>query len=298
MNKLKLFAIILAGALCAAACKGGVSYDGEGTFESTEITVSAEAVGRILSFEAKEGDVVAAGQELGFLDTTQLWLTKQQLIKSADALYKGKPDVAAQLRPVQEQLKSLQTEKTRVEKLLADGAATSKQLDDINTQIEVTTRQLEAQRSSLQKNVASVDAQVAALEAQVAQIGDQLARSRIVSPADGTILNKYAEAGEFAAAGKPLFKVADLSTVYLRAYLTLGQLADVELGQGVKVYADYGGGNVQEYDGTVTWISGKSEFTPKNIQTANERENLVYAVKVAVVNDGRIKLGMYGGLKL
>ncbi|MCD8313601.1 MAG: efflux RND transporter periplasmic adaptor subunit, partial [Bacteroidales bacterium] len=272
MNKLKFFAMVFGAAAVISACKSSVVYDGEGTFESTEVIVSAEAVGRILSFDVKEGDVVTAGQELGCIDTTQLWLTKQQILKNADALYKGKPDIAAQLQPLQEQLRSLQTEKARVERLLADGAATSKQLDDVNTQIDVTSKQIDAQKSSLENSAASIDAQIAALHAQVDQLNDQLRRGRIVSPSDGTILNKYAEPGEFAASGKALYKLADLSTVYLRAYLNLGQLADVELGQGVKVYADYGGGNVQEYDGTVTWISSKSEFTPKNIQTSNERE--------------------------
>ena len=159
-------------------------------------------------------------------------------------------------------------------------------------------KQLEAQRSSLDNSVNSLDAQSAGIRMQVAQIDDQLSKCRIMSPVSGTVLTKYSEAGEFAAAGRPLFKVADLDRVYLRAYLTSAQLAGVRLGQEVKVYSDYGGGNVKEYDGTITWISGQSEFTPKNIQTEDERENLVYAVKVAVQNDGYIKLGMYGGLVL
>ncbi len=298
MNKFKLFIGLFGAVAAVSACNSNVLYDGEGTFESTEVIVSAEAVGRIIAFDVKEGDEIVAGTELGHIDTTQLYLTKQQLIKNADALYKGKPDIEAQLRPYEEQLKSLQVEKARVQNLVADGAAATKQLDDINTQIEVTTKQRDAQKSALQKTTASVDAQIAACYAQIEQLTDQLSRSRIVSPVDGTILNKYAEEGEFAASGKPLFKLANLKTVYLRAYLTSGQLSEVELGQNVKVYTDYGGGNIQEYDGTITWISDKSEFTPKNIQTSNERENLVYAVKVAVENDGKIKLGMYGGLKL
>ncbi len=290
--------MIFAVAVALSACNSNMAYDGEGTFESTEIIVSAEAMGKIMSFDVLEGDVVAEGQVLGCIDTTQLNLTRLQLVKNADALQKGKPDVKTQLRPYEEQLSSLDVEKTRVTKLLADGAATQKQMDDLDAQIELVNKQMDAQRSALETSIASVNAQIAAVLAQIDAIDDQLAKAQITSPIGGTILTKYAEPGEFATSGKPLFKLADLSVVYLRAYLTLGQLANVGLGTQVKVYADYGGGNVKEYDGTITWISDKSEFTPKNIQTVDERENLVYAVKAAVHNDGLIKLGMYGGLKL
>ena len=199
---------------------------------------------------------------------------------------------------MEEQLKSLGFERERLARLLADGAATRKQMDDLDAQIAVLKKQLSAQELALNSSVRSIDAQSAGIGMQIAQVEDQLSKCRISSPVDGTVLTKYAEAGEFMAAGRPLFKVADMDRVYLRAYLTSGQLADVRLGQQVMVYSDYGGDSVKEYQGTVTWISDQSEFTPKNIQTRDERENLVYAIKVAVKNDGFIKLGMYGGLVL
>lgn len=288
-----------AAALAIVSCKGALGdYDAEGYFETVEVTVSAEADGRILFFDAEEGDTVAADSLLGCIDTMQLYLTRQQLLMTEKSVLDNRPDVAGQLEVMEEQLRKLAAEKDRVSRLLADGAATRKQMDDIISQEAVLEKQLAAQRSSLDNSVSSLDAQSAGIRMQVAQIDDQLSKCRIISPVSGTILTKYSEAGEFAAAGRPLFKVADLDRVYLRAYLTSAQLAYVSLGQKVKVYSDYGGGNVREYDGTITWIAGQSEFTPKNIQTEDERENLVYAVKVAVENDGYIKLGMYGGLVL
>lgn len=293
-----IMVVVLAG-LAAVSCKGTLGdYDAEGYFESTEITVSAEANGRILSFGVEEGDIVKADSLLGCIDTVQLYLTKMQLRQTAESVRKSRPDVSLQIQAMEEQLSKLEYEKARVARLLEGGAATSKQMDDIDSQIAVTEKQIDAQRTALGSSVESIDAQIAGIMMQIAQIDDQLAKCRISSPVDGTVLTKYSEAGEFAAAGRPLFKVADLQKVYLRAYLTSAQLADVQLGQSVRVYSDYGGDNVREYRGTITWISDQSEFTPKNIQTEDERKNLVYAVKVAVENDGFIKLGMYGGLVL
>ena len=286
--------------MCSVAgCKGSLGdYDAEGYFESTEITVSAEANGRILFFDVEEGERVRADSLLGCIDTVQLYLTKLQLEKTAESVLNSRPDVSSRIQAMEEQLKSLGFERERLARLLADGAATRKQMDDLDAQIAVLKKQLSAQELALNSSVRSIEAQSAGIGMQIAQIEDQLSKCRISSPVDGTVLTKYAEAGEFMAAGRPLFKVADMDRVYLRAYLTSGQLADVRLGQQVMVYSDYGGDSVKEYQGTVTWISDQSEFTPKNIQTRNERENLVYAVKVAVKNDGFIKLGMYGGLVL
>lgn len=286
--------------MCSVAgCKGSLGdYDAEGYFESTEITVSAEANGRILFFDVEEGERVRADSLLGCIDTVQLYLTKLQLEKTAESVLNSRPDVSSRIQAMEEQLKSLGFERERLARLLADGAATRKQMDDLDAQIAVLKKQLSAQELSLNSSVRSIEAQSAGIGMQIAQVEDQLSKCRISSPVDGTVLTKYAEAGEFMAAGRPLFKVADMDRVYLRAYLTSGQLADVRLGQQVMVYSDYGGDSVKEYQGTVTWISDQSEFTPKNIQTRDERENLVYAVKVAVKNDGFIKLGMYGGLVL
>ena len=286
-----------AAAMISSCAETGSRYDAEGSFEADEVTVSAEATGKILEFDLREGQKVLSGERLGCIDSVQLYLSKLQLEKSAKSVLSNKPDIAKQVAAQNAQMKKLLKEKARVENLLRDGAATRKQLEDIDAQIAVLKAQISAQKSALGNSASSIDAQSSSLEVQIAQIDDRIAKCRITSPVDGTVLSKYAQAGEFAAAGKPLFKVADLDRVFLRAYLTSAQLCALSLGQTVRVYADFGGDNVREYEGKVEWISPKSEFTPKNIQTADERENLVYAVKVAVRNDGYIKLGMYGGIK-
>ena len=271
-------------------------FDATGTFEATEVTVSSEASGRILSFDIVEGQEIMAGKQIGVIDTVQLYLTKLQLLKNVSSVRSNRPDIGKQIAAVKEQIAKQRTEQNRVENLLRSNAATQKQLDDITSSIVVLESQLVALQSSLQNNASSIDAQSSAIEIQIAQIDDKLAKSIISSPLTGTILAKYAEAGELAVVGKPLFKVADTKRLFLRAYMTLSQLKDVKLGQDVKVYADFGGDNRREYAGTVTWISEKSEFTPKSIQTKDDRENLVYAVKIAIENDGYVKIGMYGFL--
>ena len=282
----------------ALSCNANRSeYDAEGYFEASEVTVSAEANGRILYFDLEEGCNVEAGQMLGCIDTVQLYLTKMQLLRSSESVLSGRPDISSQLQAMQEQLNALEKESERVASLLADGAATQKQMDDLVSRIAVLKLQMDAQKTALQNSVSSIDARNSGIEMQIAQVDDQLSKCRIRTPVSGTVLTKYAQAGEFAAAGKPLFKVADLAHVFLKAYVTSEQLSRLSLGQQVKVYSDYGKGGSKEYAGTITWISDRSEFTPKNIQTADERKNLVYAVKVSVENDGLIKLGMYGGVK-
>lgn len=294
---MKRTAMICVAAALLTGCNANRSgYDAEGYFESTEVTVSAESSGKILYFNAEEGADVEAGTLLGCIDTVQLYLTRMQLAKSAESVLKNRPDIAKQVQAMKEQLKTLEREKDRVARLFADGAATQKQMDDIESQIAVMKVQLDAQETALENSVSSLDAQSSSIGMQIAQIDDKLAKCRISSPVSGTVLTKYAEAGEFVAAGRPLFKVADLDRVYLRAYVTSAQLSEIKMGQQVKVYSDYGKGYSKEYPGTVTWISSQSEFTPKNIQTDDERRNLVYAIKVAVGNDGLIKLGMYGGI--
>ena len=284
----KTYVSISLAALLVVSCNANKSsYDAEGYFESTEVTVSSEANGRILSFDIEEGMQVEAGAELGCIDTVQLYLSMMQLRKNAESVLENRPDIERQTSALKEQLKSVRKEKARVESLLADGAATQKQLDDIEAQEAVLENQIEAQVTALGN---------AGIGMQIARIEDQLRKCRIKSPVAGTVLTKYSEAGEFASVGRPLFKVADLKKVYLRVYVTSAQLSGISLGQQVKVYSDYGKGYSKEYPGTVTWISDSSEFTPKNIQTDDERKNLVYAVKVSVENDGLIKLGMYGGV--
>lgn len=282
--------------LCSCA-DNGMRYDAEGTFESDEITVSAQSNGRILELNIREGQELKAGDVVGAVDSVQLYLTKLQIQNSAKSVMSNRPDVHSQTAALREQLATLQREESRLKGMFADGAATQKQLDDVESQISVTKAQIEAQNSQLSNSVNSIDAQSTSLDMQVAQIDDQLAKCRITVPASGTVLARYVHAGEFTTTGRPLFKIADLENVYLRVYVNSAQLSNIKLGQSVKVFADFGGDNVREYAGKVEWIAAKSEFTPKNIQTANERENLVYAVKVAVKNDGYIKLGMYGGIR-
>ena len=278
--------------LLAAACGRN------GDFEATEVVVSAEAAGRILRFDAEEGDRLEAGRQVGAIDTVQLYLQKLQLERQRASVVSNRPDIAKQVASLREQIAKQQTERRRVENLLRDGAATTKQLDDIDAQIKVLDGQLEAQLSTLRNNAASIDENSSSIELQIARIEDQLAKCRIASPVAGTVLAKYSEAGELASVGRPLMKVADLDRIYLRAYFTSDQLAALKLGQEVTVTADFGGDSRIDYPGRIVWIASESEFTPKTIQTRDSRANLVYAVKIAVENDGRLKIGLYGEVEL
>ena len=284
--------------LFVACTSNKTKYDAEGNFESTEVIVSAESTGRIMSFDLSEGQHVNAGEKIGVIDSVQLYLSKLQLEKNASSIHNNRPDVQKQIAAIEEQLRKQKVEFLRLEKLFNDGAATQKQLDDVNSQIAVLEKQLDAQKSTLQNSVSSINDQSLSVDMQIAQINNKLSKCTIYSPVSGIVLSKYVEEGEFATIGKHLFKVANLDKVFLRAYITSSQLSKIKLGQKVQVYADFGGNNVYKYDGVVEWISQKSEFTPKNIQTDDERENLVYAVKISVNNDGNIKLGMYGGIKI
>ncbi len=284
--------------LLAAACGRNGDFDATGTFEATEVVVSAEAAGRILRFDAEEGDRLEAGRQVGAIDTVQLYLQKLQLERQRASVVSNRPDIAKQVASLREQIAKQQTERRRVENLLRDGAATTKQLDDIDAQIKVLDGQLEAQLSTLRNNAASIDENSSSIELQIARIEDQLAKCRIASPVAGTVLAKYSQAGELASVGRPLMKVADLDRIYLRAYFTSDQLAALKLGQEVTVTADFGGDSRIDYPGRIVWIASESEFTPKTIQTRDSRANLVYAVKIAVENDGRLKIGLYGEVEL
>lgn len=283
--------------MLAVACGKEQEFDAQGTFEATEIIVSSEATGRILSFNATEGTVVKAGVEVGAIDSLQLFWQRKQLMAQQAALLSSRPDVKKQVASLREQIAKQKDELRRVENMLRDGAATQKQQDDIETHIRVLERQMEASLSTLDKNTASINDNVAALEAQISALDDRIDKCRIIAPTDGTVLVKYAEAGELATVGKPLMKIADLGRIYLRAYITAPQLSDLQIGQPVTVFADQGEDGRRSYEGKVTWIADKAEFTPKTIQTRDERANLVYAIKIAVTNDGLIKQGMYGDVK-
>ncbi|WP_455586394.1 HlyD family secretion protein [Bacteroides sp.] len=283
----------------AAACGNGTSdYDATGTFETTEVLVSSEVSGKLLCLDVEEGTVVKAGQQVGLVDTVQLYLKKMQLEASVKSVKGQLPDILKQVAALKEEIATAEREKRRVENLLKAGAANQKQLDDADAHLEVLRKQLVAQGSTLLNSKESLTWQSSSVGIQVAQVDDQLMRCHITSPINGTILAKYAEAGELAVVGKPLFKVADMKQMYIRAYITSEQLSQVKLGQKVTVFSDYGNNERKEYPGVVTWISDRSEFTPKTILTKDERANLVYAVKIAVKNDGYLKIGMYGGVKL
>lgn len=276
------------------SCGSEPEYDAQGTFEATEVIVSSEANGRIMDFVIEEGMEISGGECLGTIDSMQLHLQREQLMAQQAALLASRPDVNKQVSSLREQIAKQRSELRRVESMLKDGAATQKQYDDIEAQIKVLEGQLNATLSTLDKNTATINNNAAALEAQIASLDDLIAKCRIVSPISGTVLVKYAEAGELATVGKPLMKVADLNNIYLRAYFTSEQLANIALGDKVKVVANFGGDERYDYEGEIVWIASESEFTPKNIQTNDSRSNLVYAVKIAVKNDGRLKIGLAG----
>ena len=287
-------------------------YDATGTFEATEVTVSAKATGELKSFDISEGQTVEQGAVVGSIDAYQLQQTseqleaqKRQLGATRSATDSRRLDLEKQLSSINQQIANAQRERQRFTELVADGAVPKKQLDDINYQIKVLERQREATRDQIRSNNASlaeqskgIGAQIDGLNAQQRQIADQIANAQVKAPIAGTVLEKYVEQGEFVAIGKPLFKMADVQNMYLRAYVTSSQLKDLKIGQKVTVFADYGDKQKKTYEGTIAWISSRSEFTPKTILTDDERADLVYAVKVAIKNDGFVKIGMYGEVKL
>lgn len=294
----KMYAIGIALLAALTSCrKGAEEFDATGTFEATEVIVSAETSGKLIHFRADEGVQLTCGEEVGLIDTIQLHLQKMQLLANQKSVDTQRPDIGKQIAATRQQIAKAEQEKSRVERLLQSNAANRKQLDDWDAEITLLNKQLEAQLSTLQNSTASLNEQSASVAIQVAQVEDKLQKSRIVSPISGTVLAKYAEAGELASVGKPLFKIADVENMYLRAYITSTQLSDVKLGQQVTLYADFGDGERKPFEGTVTWISDKAEFTPKTILTNDERANQVYAVKIAFHNDGTAKIGMYGEVK-
>lgn len=293
----KTLTIMCIAALLAACNSDKKEYDATGTFEATETTVSAEQSGTLLNFALEEGDDIEAGQEIGLIDTTQIWLKIRQTTATKAVYQSQKPDLQKQIAVTRQQLAKAKTEQQRYRELVNDGAAPAKMLDDATSQVQVLQRQLDAQVSTLNTQLSTLNSQMSATDVQTSQLRDQLQKCHIKSPAAGTVLEKYVERGEFVAPGKPLFKMGEVKQMFLRAYVTSAQLQNIKTGQAVKVYADYGNGQKKEYDGTISWISSRSEFTPKTIVTDDERADLVYAVKIAVKNDGYIKIGMYGEVK-
>jgi len=296
---------------CISCNKKEKNFDATGIFEATEITVSAQVSGEIQQLDITEGQSLDSGARVGQIDVYQLVqkqneleAAKQQIYANNAATESRQLDLNKQLATLQQQIVHAQRERQRFAELVRDGAVPRKQLDDLNDQISVLQRQMAATSDQLRSNNAAfaeqskgLQAQIKGVEAQQRQLERQIQNATIIVPKDGVVLEKFVEAGEFVGVGKPLFKLAQMNHVYLRAYVTSAQLKSVMLGQKVKVYADYGGGQQQEYGGKVTWISSRSEFTPKTIVTDDERADLVYAVKIAIKNDGRVKIGMYGEVK-
>ena len=285
--------VFAALALVAAGCGKNIEYDACGQVDATQVTVSAENAGRVLSMAVEEGEVVTAGQLLGALDSVQTYLQIMELRERIAGSSSRLVDIKKQGQPNLSQLENLQSEYERYSKLLEGNATTRKQVDDLTDKIAVLKAQIAAQTQSWERGNASVRSEVQGYEIQLARLEDQLAKCRIVAPVSGTVLTRYAETGEFVTLGKPLFKVADLDQMYVRAYVSSAQLSGLKLNDTVTVIPDDGTASPKRIQGRVIWISEQSEFTPKNIQTRDERADLVYAVKVAVPNDGTLRLGMY-----
>lgn len=261
--------------------------DGYGNFEATEITVSAENNGKLLQFQVEEGNLLKKDQFVGYIDTIPLSLKKDQLMVSKDVIASKSKGVLSQISVLQAKLKTANTNKTRIENLIKDHAGTQKQLDDINGEIDVIKNQI----TSIEIQNAPVVNELKNIDVQLQQLDDQIQKSKITNPIEGTVLTKYAEPNEVTAFGKPLYKIADLSTMELRVYVSETQLANIKIGQKVTVKID-AEKTMKSYDGTISWIASEAEFTPKIIQTKEERVALVYAVKVNVKNDGSLKIGM------
>ena len=337
---MKKVLILASLALVMASCgEDKKDYDATGTFEATEVTVSAESSGQLISFQVTEGQLLNSGVTVGQIDARQLSLkraqlatnteqltatdgqldaNKRQLVANQQATASQQLDLKKQVAAIRQQIANQQRERQRFSELLRDGAVPQKQVDDIDYQIQVLQKQLvateeqiasqnaalaeqnkgiAAQIDGISSQQAGVTAQKAGVRNQQAQIDDQIAHTFVKSPLAGTILEKYAEQGEFVTIGKPLFKIADTKNMFIKAYITSEQLKKVRLGQHVKVLADYGGGEKKQYNGVITWISSRSEFTPKTIVTEDERADLVYAIKIKFTNDGFVKIGMYGEVK-
>lgn len=291
-------ALLFCAVILTSCSEKETTYDASGVFEVTEVIVSARGAGTIEQLSVSEGDQVEAGTPLGYIDTLQLDLQRKQLSASLSATDSRQLDENRQLASLRQQLANLRSEQSRFQQLVNENAAPRKQLDDINYQIDVVEKQISATAEQIGSANTSTRGQTTGIVAQIDQINARIADCVISSPISGTILSKFAEAGEYATPGKPLFKVGDISRMRLRAYITASQLTELKIGDRVKVYADQGDSGRKEYDGTVTWISDEAEFTPKTIQTRDERSNLVYAIKIDVDNrDGLIKRGMYGDIK-
>lgn len=295
MKKIIYFALL---SCLLFSCKKKENYNATGIFEATTVTVSAETAGNIVSMPVSEGDSVTLGKNIALMDTTMFAIQIKQLNSQRQSAQSSTPDISAQAAALRAQIQHQKQECDRFGRLLADGATTQKTYDDAVAYLKTLEGQLEALLSTLNNSKQTINDNSEAITYQTDQIREQIDKCQILAPLSGTILTKFAEQGEYATPGKPLYKIADLNNIYLRCYFTASQLADIKIGQQVTVIADFGGNEQYEYPGTITWIAEESEFTPKSIQTNDSRASLVYAAKVAVKNDGRLKIGQCGEVRL
>lgn len=279
--------------LCGACTDKSGEFDACGQVEATEVMVSAESNGRIVRLDLTEGDRLRKGMVVGVIDSVQTFLQKQELLRKKANARTKQVDIRRQLASQYERLNNLRVDYERYRILEAKDAGTRKQVEDLASQIAVSEREIAAQKQTYERNNAGIKEEMDLYDVQIAEKEDLLAKCRIVAPIDGVVLTKFAEAGEMATAGKSLFKMADMNQVYVRAYLTTPQLSEVKLGDSLRVTIDDGTKKQRSYTGKLIWIADEMEFTPKNIQTKDERADLVYAVKIALRNDGYLKLGMY-----
>jgi HlyD family secretion protein len=294
MKKIK-FLYFLMPIICLWSCNTNEKdFDASGSFEAVETILSAEANGQILQLNVEEGQQLEAGQKVGYIDSTQLYINKMQLSQNKKAILSAKPQENIQTESLKKQLANAVLDRNRTDKLVKGGVASQKMLDDANAKVATLQAQINAQKNSLEITNENLTEQGNTVGVQLKGVDNQLSKSLIVNPVKGTVLAKYAEQYEMAMVGKPLYKIANLETLDLRAYITGTQLPQIKIGQQVKVRIDQGEKKYKEYQGTINWISNKSEFSPKTIPTRDERANLVYAIKVRVKNDGYIKIGMYG----
>jgi HlyD family secretion protein len=288
---MKIKFIILTTCIAISACSGNKKKaDAYGNFEAVEVMVSSETQGKLLQFNAEEGQQLKAGEQVAVIDTVSNFYRKQQFLAQKEAATARLTQVKTQIDVQNEQYKNLQREKQRIDKLVADKAAPEKQLDDINNQLAVTNKQI----VSIQSQNQAIAGEIRALQYQVAQIQDLLHKSIIQNPINGVVLEKYVENNELVVPGKVLYKIANLSVLKLRVYISGTQLPHIKLGQQVTVLIDNDKNSNTELTGKISWISQQAEFTPKIIQTKEERVNLVYAVKIDVPNNGSLKIGMPG----
>lgn len=294
--KTPFFYFLLVASVLVSCRREAADGEAMGTFEATEVTVSAEVNGKIESLDLHEGDTLHAGQLVGHIDTASLAIRRDQILASRGAVLTRQVDVGTQVASLQQQIATQEQELKRFQELVAARAAQQKTVDDIAANLQVLRKQLAATQQTMERGNAGLSSEAKSIALQAAQMAHDIRRSYFRAPQQGVVLSKYVEQGEFATVGKPLFKMANLRELYLRVYVTAAQYNELRLGQKVLVAADKGDGETRTYDGRVTWISPEAEFTPKTIQTKDERQNLVYAVKVLVKNDGFLKIGMYGSV--